>query len=60
MALLALASATAIGGFALGVSALVAVNLLVDAVLVFYVYLLVQLRRAEEQRAMRYAWSKAA
>ena len=28
--------------------------------LVFSVYLLVQLRRAEEQRAMRYAWSKAA
>jgi hypothetical protein len=58
--LLALAAATAVGGFGLGVSALIAVHVLVDAVLVFYVYLLVQLRRAEEERAMRYAWSKAA
>ena len=59
-ALIAVAAVTAIGGFGLGISALIAVHLLVDALLVFYVYLLVQLRRAEEQRAMRYAWSKAA
>jgi hypothetical protein len=58
--LLAAAVVTALGAFAFGVSALIAVHLLVDALLVFYVYLLVQLRRAEEQRAMRYAWSKAA
>jgi hypothetical protein len=58
--LLALAAATALGGFGLGISSLIAVHLLVDALLVFYVYLLVQLRRAEEERAMRYAWSKAA
>jgi len=60
MALLAVAAATAIGGFGLGISAMVGVNLLVDAILVFYVYLLVQLRRAEEERAMRDSWSKAA
>jgi hypothetical protein len=59
-ALLATAVVTAIAGFGLGISALIAIHLLVDALLVFYVYLLVQLRRAEEQRAMRYAWSKAA
>jgi hypothetical protein len=59
-ALLGAAAVTAIAGFGLGSSALIAVHLLVDALLVFYVYLLVQLRRAEEQRAMRYAWSKAA
>jgi hypothetical protein len=59
-ALLAAAAVTALGGFGLGISGLIAVHLLVDALLVFYVYLLVQLRRAEEQRAMRYAWSKAA
>ena len=58
--LLAIAATTAIGGFALGISALVAVNLLVDAVLVFYIYLLVQLRRAEEERAIRSIWSQAA
>jgi hypothetical protein len=58
--LLAVAATTAIGGFGLGISALVAVNLLVDAILVFYVYLLVQLRRAEEERAMRTYWSQAA
>jgi hypothetical protein len=58
--LLAVAATTAIGGFGLGISALVAVNLLVDAILVFYVYLLVQLRRAEEERAMRQIWSQAA
>jgi hypothetical protein len=58
--LLAAAAVTALAGFGFGISALIAVHLLVDAVLVFYVYLLVQLRRAEEQRAMRYAWSKAA
>jgi len=59
-ALLAAAAVTAIGAFGFGVSGLIAVHLLIDALLVFYVYLLVQLRRAEEQRAMRYAWSKAA
>jgi len=58
--LLALAAVTAIGGFAVGISALVAVNLLIDAVLVFYIYLLVQLRRAEDERAMRSSWSQAA
>ena len=58
--LLATAAVTALAGFGFGISALIAVHLLIDAVLVFYVYLLVQLRRAEEQRAMRYAWSKAA
>jgi len=58
--LLALAGVTAIGGFAVGISALVAVNLLLDAVLVFYVYLLVQLRRADEDRALRASWSQAA
>jgi hypothetical protein len=58
--LLVAAVVTALAGFGLGNSALIAVHLLVDALLVFYVYLLVQLRRAEEQRAMRYAWSKAA
>ena len=58
--LLAVAATTAIGGFGLGISALVAVNLVVDAVLVFYVYLLVQLRRAEDDRAMRGSWSQAA
>jgi hypothetical protein len=58
--LLAVAATTAIGGFALGISALVAANLLVDAILVFYVFLLVQLRRAEEERGMRSSWSQAA
>jgi hypothetical protein len=60
VALLASAAVTAIGGFVFGVSALVALNLAIDALLVFYLYLLVQLRRAEEERAMRMSWSKAA
>jgi hypothetical protein len=60
VALLATAAVTAVGGFALGISALVGLNLVVDALLVFYLYLLVQLRRAEEERAMRTSWSKAA
>ena len=51
---------TAVLGFGMGNSALMAVNLMADALLAFYVYLLVQLRRAAEERAMRYAWSKAA
>jgi hypothetical protein len=58
--LLASAAVTAVGGFALGVSPLVGLNLVIDAVLVFYLYLLIQLRRAEEERAMRTFWSKAA
>jgi hypothetical protein len=58
--LLAIAATTAVGGFGLGLSALVAANLVVDAILVFYVYLLVQLRRAVEERAMRTYWSQAA
>lgn len=60
VALLAIAGVTAIGGFGLGISAMIGVNLLVDAILVFYVYLLVQVRRAEEERAMRDSWSQAA
>jgi hypothetical protein len=60
VALLAGAAVTAVGGFALGISALVGLNLVIDALLVFYLYLLVQLRRAEEERAMRTSWSKAA
>jgi hypothetical protein len=60
VALLAIAAVTAIGGFGLGIGPMVGINLLVDALLVFYVYLLVQLRRAEEDRAMRTSWSKAA
>ncbi len=60
VALLAIAAVTAVGGFGLGFSPMVGVNLLVDAILVFYVYLLVQLRRAEEERAMRDSWSQAA
>jgi hypothetical protein len=59
-ALVATAAVTGLGGFGMGISALIGINLIVDAVLIFYVYLLVQLRRAEEQRAMRYDWSKAA
>ena len=60
VALLATAAFTAIGGFVFGVGPLIGVNLIVDALLVFYVYLLVQLRRAEEDRALRDAWSRAA
>jgi hypothetical protein len=59
-ALVIAAVATAVGGFGLGVNALIGINLLVDALLVFYVYLLVQVRRAEEERAMRQVWSQAA
>jgi hypothetical protein len=58
--LLAAAAVTALGGFAFGVGVLVGINLVIDALLVFYLYLLVQLRRAEEVRAMRTGWSKAA
>ena len=58
--LVALVILTAVLGFGMGNSAFMAVNLMADALLAFYVYLLVQLRRAAEERAMRYAWSKAA
>ena len=51
---------TGVIGFGLGSAPFMALNLVVDALLAFYVYLLVQLRRAEEQRALRYTWSNAA
>jgi hypothetical protein len=60
MALVLAAVVTGVGGFGFGISALIGLNLLVDALLIFYVYLLVQLRRAEEHRAMRQIWSQAA
>jgi hypothetical protein len=60
MALVLAAVVTGVGGFGFGVNALIGINLLIDALLIFYVYLLVQLRRAEEQRAMRQIWSQAA
>jgi hypothetical protein len=58
--LVAVVVLTAVLGFGMGNSACMAINLMADALLAFYVYLLVQLRRAAEERAMRYAWSKAA
>jgi hypothetical protein len=58
--LVAIVVLTAVLGFGMGNSAFMAINLMADALLAFYVYLLVQLRRAAEERAMRYAWSKAA
>jgi hypothetical protein len=47
-------------GFGMHYPLMVVVNLVADVLLAGYLYLLVQLRRVEEERAMRYAWSNAA
>ena len=47
-------------GFGMGYRSMMVLNILADALFVGYVYLLIQLRRVEEDRAMRYAWSNAA
>ena len=60
-ALLVATATTAVGAFEFGVNALVGVNLLVDGLLIVYVYLLVQVRRgAERRRQMGPARSRAA
>jgi hypothetical protein len=51
---------TAAVGFGLGVRLAVGVNLVVDFALAAYIYLLIQMRRAEDERAMRQLWTSAA
>jgi hypothetical protein len=54
------AAVTAVIGFGMSVRPVAMANVVVDPCLVLYVYLLVQRRRVEEQRALRYSWSAAA
>jgi hypothetical protein len=51
---------TALVGVGTGVPALIGLNLLVDASLILYLYLLVRRRRTIERRALRNYWSRAA
>ena len=59
-ALVGLALFTAAVGFGLHVRAAMFANLVVDLALLGYVYLLIQIRRAEDERAMSKLWSNAA
>ena len=47
-------------GFGMGYRTMMLANVAADVLLGGYIYLLVQLRRVEEERAMRFAWSNAA
>jgi heme A synthase len=52
---------TGVAAFGMGVRSFLVVNLIADALLVGYCYVLVQVRRAQEaQRASAYRWSSAA
>ena len=59
-ALVGLALFTAAVGFGLQVRAAMFLHLLVDLALLGYLYLLVQIRRTEDERAMRHLWTSAA
>lgn len=58
--LVALAAVTGIAGFGMKIRVAGLANLLVDVLLVSYVYLLVQIKKQQQTRAMRYDWSRAA
>jgi hypothetical protein len=58
--LVALASVTAIVGFGMPIRAIGLLNLLIDVLLLSYVYLLVQIKKTEQAKSMRYEWSRAA
>jgi hypothetical protein len=59
-ALVGLALFTAAVGFGLQVRAAMFVHFVVDLALLGYIYLLVQIRRTEDEKAMRQMWSQAA
>lgn len=59
-ALVGLALFTAALGFGLQVRAAMFAHLVIDLALLGYIYLLVQIRRAEDEKAMRNLWSQAA
>lgn len=59
-ALVGLALFTAALGFGLKIQAAVIAHVVVDFCLAAYLYLLVQLRRAEDEKAMRQLWTNAA
>ena len=58
--LVALAAVTAIIGFGMPIRAIGLLNLLVDVLLVGYIYLLVQIKKTQQAKSVRYDWSRAA
>ena len=58
--LVGLALFTAAVGFGLQVRAAMFAHLVIDLMLLGYLYLLIQIRRAEDERAMRQLWRNAA
>lgn len=59
-ALVGLALFTAAVGFGLQVRAAMFAHFVIDLALLGYIYLLVQIRRAEDEKAMRQMWTQAA
>jgi hypothetical protein len=58
--LVALAAVTAIIGFGMPIRAIGLLNLLVDVLLAGYLYLLVQIKKTQQAKSVRYDWSRAA
>jgi hypothetical protein len=58
--LVALAAVTAIVGFGMPIRAIGLLNLLVDVLLAGYIYLLVQIKKTQQAKSVRYDWSRAA
>ncbi len=58
--LVALAAVTAIIGFGMPIRAIGLLNLLVDVLLAGYIYLLVQIKKTQHAKSVRYDWSRAA
>jgi hypothetical protein len=60
VSLVALSAITAIIGFGVPIQAIGLLNLVIDVLLLGYVYLLVQIKKTEQAKSMRYEWSRAA
>ena len=54
------AALTAIVGFGMPIRAVGLANLVIDVLLVSYIYLLLQIKKTEQAKAVRYDWSRAA
>ena len=58
--LVALAAVTAVIGFGMPIRAIGLLNLVIDVLLVSYVYMLVQIKKTQQSKSVRYDWSRAA
>jgi hypothetical protein len=58
--LVALSAVTALIGFGMPIRAIGLLNLAVDVLLAVYIYMLVQIKKTQQAKSVRYDWSRAA